>query len=57
MPIEQFIVRITGIQGEIQASSGYIGEDNKDFEIFYDGNSYTIKSTRPYNPREGLLFN
>lgn len=56
MPVEKFKLTITGIKGDVEAFTGYVGETNKDYEIKEIENGYEITTTKVSNPGEGLSF-
>ncbi|CAM3115297.1 DUF2207 domain-containing protein [Streptobacillus felis] len=56
MPVENFKLNITGIKGQIDAFTGYVGETNKDYELKEVDGGYEIKTTKVSNPGEGLSF-
>lgn len=56
IPIDKVIINIKGINGELEAYTGLLGETNKDFNLVYKNGIYTITSTKPFFKGEGLSF-
>ncbi len=56
IPVEKFKLTITGIKGDIDVFTGYVGDVNKDYQIKELENGYEINTTKVSNSGEGLSF-
>ena len=56
MPVENFNLKISGINGNIDIYTGFLGQQNKDYTISQSNGEYIISTNKVYSPGEGLSF-